>query len=152
MKLINKKPMLFYPFLDCCDNTAPMKKSEEPGISPLLQNHPDDNNTAPYTLMETYNLRNSIWSPFYLVGKQPTANKKFRVILRMGGKTFEGQGFKKFNAQLNAVKKFKKKMLYTHKESKKTKFIENLELIGMRPKFCSEPLTFNNRLNSKDDS
>jgi len=115
-----------------------MKSSEEPGISPFLQNSPDENNTAPYTFMETYNLRNSIWSPFYLVGKQPTVNKNFKVILRIGGKKFQGQGFKKRNAQLNAIKKFKNTILYTHRQVKKTTFIENVRMIG-------------NKLNSKDD-
>jgi len=116
-----------------------MKSSEEPGTSPFLQNGPDENNTAPYTFMETYNLRNSIWSPFFLVGKQPTVNKNFKVILRIGGKKFQGQGFKKSNAQRNAVNKFKNSILYTHKESKKTTFIENIRMIGKKSKAVANP-------------
>lgn len=121
-----------------------MKNSEEPGVSPFLQNSPDENNTAPYTFMESYNLRNSIWSPFYLVGKQPTANKNFKVILRIGNKKYQGQGFKKCNAQFNAANKFKIHILHTHKDCKKTTYIENIRMIGKRPKNFSKLPTIHN--------
>jgi len=127
-----------------------MKSSEEPKISPSLRNFPDENNTAPYTFMESYNLRNSIWSPFYLVGKQPTVNKNFKVILKIGHKRYQGQGFKKCNAQCNAVNKFKKKILYDHKESENTTFMENVRMIGKRPKVVANRRHY--KLNTKDDS
>jgi len=140
---------MFYYFEDRCDNQAPMKKSEKPDISPLLQNHPDENITEPCSFMETYNLRNSIWSPFYLMGKEPTVKKYFKVVLRIGNKIFQGQGAKKCNAQRNAIKKFKNTILHNQKKIKKITFIENVRMIGKRSDDYSKSLTFDNKFNGK---
>lgn len=128
-----------------------MKISEEPDISPCLQNRPNKNNTIPYSFIETYNLRNSIWSPFCQVAKQPTFKKYFKVVLRMGNKIFHGQGVKKCNAQLNAIKKFKNSILHKQKKFKKTTFIDNINMIGKRPLQSPDikSLTFDNKFNVK---
>jgi len=143
--------MFFYSFQDCCDNPAPMKKYEEPNISPLIQNHPDENNTEPCSFMETYNLRNSIWSPFYVIGKEPTVKKYFKVVLRMGNKIFQGQGVKKCNAQYNAIKKFKNTILHNQKKFKKATFIENLSKIGKPPDDNSKSLKFVYKFNGNQN-
>jgi len=142
-----------YCFQDCCDNQAPTKKSEKPDISPFLQNRPDENITEPCSFMETYNLRNNIWSPFYVIrNKRSTNNKYYKVVLRIGNKIFQGQGVKKCNAQCNAIKKFKNTILHTHKNTKNRKFIENVLMIGKQPDNYSKSLTFDNKFNGKQKS
>lgn len=109
-----------------------MKKKKNPDISPFLQNRSDENITEPCSFMETYNLRNSIWSPFYGIGKKPTSRKIFKVVLRIGNKIYQGQGTKKCNAQCNAIKKFKHTILHKQKNIQNTTFLENVRMIGKR--------------------
>jgi len=101
----------FYCFLDCCANSALIKRSEEPDISQLLQSHPDENNTAPHSFMATYNLRNSIWSPFFCDKYNRRNSEKFRIALRIGSQLFIGIGCSKNNAKLKAVNKFQEYLI-----------------------------------------
>ncbi|KAE9523257.1 hypothetical protein AGLY_016357 [Aphis glycines] len=117
-------------------NTNSSENNSEPQpAQPREIRRNDYTNKKSLTLnfLEKYNLRNSIWSPFARASDDPNKkSKSVRVILRLGPKQqYEGQGKKKSIAKINAIKKLKRAILQANPNCTKTKFIENINKLGI---------------------